>query len=282
MKSLLPEKVHSIQIEKLFILERSGRYEEALSKFGDIWIDKNSLPQVARFEPGYAAEILLRSGSLIGFDGHNRQIPESQEISKNLLSEAHRRLVDLEDSEKISECENYLALAYWRAGELVEADVWIEESFSRMLPNTSFTRLYSYTSKSVLLLHDNKNQEIIDLLNELETPFLNFGDDCLKGDFYNYLGMALTTVNRLSDALSKLKLAKHFHTLSVHQFYLETVENNIAYLYKSQGLFREAHEAADNAAELFRKLEDKTREAHSLDTKSQIFYEKVSQMFADH
>ena len=82
-----------------------------------------------------AAEIILRCGALIGFLGHNKQIPNSQEKSKNLLTEARKRFLDIYDVEKIAECENYLARAYWQTGELAEAEIWIDEALSRNLSN---------------------------------------------------------------------------------------------------------------------------------------------------
>ena len=97
---------------------------------GIIWEDTNSFPEVEDYAPRPAAEIILRCGALIGFLGHNKQIPNSQEKSKNLLTEARSRFFDIYDVEKIAECENYLALAYLRTGELTEAETWVEEAFS--------------------------------------------------------------------------------------------------------------------------------------------------------
>ena len=62
--------------ERLFKLERQGRYEDALAEIGDIWHDKTGLPDVEGLKPHLAAELILRCGSLFGFLGHNKQIPE--------------------------------------------------------------------------------------------------------------------------------------------------------------------------------------------------------------
>src|SRR5687768_11615415 len=110
----------TVSTGNLFRLERCGRYEEALAELRHIWEDTNAFPEVADFAPREAAEIILRCGALIGFLGHIKQIPNSQEKSKNLLTEARSRFFDIYDAEKIAECENYLALAYWRTGELIE------------------------------------------------------------------------------------------------------------------------------------------------------------------
>ncbi len=123
----------TVSTGNLFKLERCGKYEEALAELRHIWKDTNDFPDVGEFVPRAAAEIILRCGALIGFLGHNKQIPNSQEKSKNLLTEARNRFLDIYDVEKITECENYLALAYWRGGEMVEAEIWIEEALSHSL-----------------------------------------------------------------------------------------------------------------------------------------------------
>lgn len=93
-----------------------------LAELRHIWGDTTVFPNVDDFEPRTAAEVVLRCGALIGFLGQIKQIPNAQEKSKNLLTEARNRFLDIYDVEKIAECENYLALAYTRTGELVEAE----------------------------------------------------------------------------------------------------------------------------------------------------------------
>lgn len=264
----------TLLLRKLLKLERCGKYDEALAELRDIWKDTTTFPNVDEFEPHAAAEIILRCGSLIGFLGHNKQISNSQEKSKNLLTEARTRFLDIYDVEKIAECENYLSLAYWRTGELVEADTWIEQALLHNLPNSNKIRLYSYIIKCLVSLHPSKFEENARLLKSLENDFINFGCSSLKGDFYNHYGLNLRNIGKTAEALEKYKLAKHFHQKSGHQIYLGTVENNIAYLYKSKNIFPEAHEANDNATKIFRQIKDKTREGFSLDTKAQIYFDE--------
>src|SRR5215203_2331065 len=121
--------------KKLHDFEMCGRYEEALAEIRHIWEDTTLLPNTDDFEPQMAAEIILRCGSLIGFLGLIKQIPNAQEKSKNLLDEARNRFLDIYNIEKIAECENYLALAYWRTGELNEAQAFIEQALLHNLSN---------------------------------------------------------------------------------------------------------------------------------------------------
>lgn len=259
---------------KLLTLERRGRYEEAIAELQNIWDDTTAFPNVENLASRPAAEIILRCGALIGFLGHIKQIPNSQEKSKNLLTEAHNRFLDIYDIEKIAECENYLALAYWRTGELIEAQTWIEESLTHNLPNSSQIRLYSHIIRCLIFFQLGNFEENIRFFNKFENDFIKFGSNTLKGDFYNHFGLNLRNVGKKSEALEKYKLAKYFHQKSGHQIYLGTIENNLAYLYKSDGRFTESHEAIDNAVKIFKQIKDRTREGFSLDTKAQIYFDE--------
>lgn len=259
-------------LERLFCLERCGRYNEAFAELKDIWEDRKKLPSVEEFEPRAAAEIFLRCGALIGFHGHNEQIPNAQEQSKNLLTEARRRFLKLHDTEKIAECENYLALAYWRTSEPIEAGDWVAEAFSHKLPDSNCIRLYSSIVNCLILLSNKRHQEIISNLKTLENYFLDYGDDCMKGDFHNNLGIAYQELHKKAEALKNFELARYYHHKSRHQIYLGTVENNLAQLYKSENKFAKAHEAIDSATRIFRHIKDRTREGFSLDTKALIYF----------
>jgi tetratricopeptide (TPR) repeat protein len=261
----------SVLTGNLFKLERCGRYEEALAELRHIWEDTNSFPDVTNFAPRTAAEIILRCGALIGFLGHIKQIPDSQEKSKNLLTEARKRFLDIYDVEKIAECENYLALAYTRTGEMLEADAWLEEALSHSLGEQSETWFYANLTKSVIFVSDGRYEELLAYLKPLERRFKNLGNPFFLGIFCMNLAIALRNLGKIPEALKYYEAARSFHQKSNHQIYLAIIENNLAYLYKSEGRFKEAHRAIDSGVRLFREVHDRTREGFSLDTKAQIF-----------
>ena len=269
----------AVLIGNLFKLERCGRYEDALAELQDIWDDTSKLPDVSEFSTPVAAEILLRCGVLIGFHGHLKQIPDSQENSKNLLTEARRQFETVNNLEKIAECNNYLALAYWRKGELVEAEAWVEETLSYDLNKISDVWIYCNIVKSLLLNSNEKYEESLIHLSPLESYVQKFGDSFLYGSFCANLGIALKDTGRTSEALKYLELARYWQNKSQHQIYLGTAENNLALLYKSVRLFDKAHKAIDNATKVFKKVKDLTREGFSFDTKAQIYFAE-SEMFA--
>lgn len=271
MKTLHIEKKTAALCEKLFKLERQGRYSEALANLEDIWQDKTALPDVEGLEPKMAAELILRCGSLIGFHGHNKQIPNSQEKSKNLLSEARNRFLEMYEVEKVAECENYTALAYWRTGELNEAEVWLEEALSRNLPESSDIRLYSRIINSIILLTKGKYEAVVSELEPHKTEFENFGLNFLNGCFWMNLGIAYQELDKPFQALENYELARRYYLKAKHQIYLGTVENNLAQTHKLIKNFTQAHESIDKATKIFKLLKDRTREGFSLDTKAQIF-----------
>ena len=259
-------------ISELVKLENRGEYEEALLLLETIWTDKTAFPNVDGLPPRVAADIILRCGVLIGYLGHNKQLPNSQERSKNLLAEAHRRFLDIYDIEKIAECESYLALTYQRTGEFEEAETWVEESLSRKTILSSLARLRSFVIKSAVFMLSGRHEENLEFCKEHESYILEFGDYFLKGRFYTNYGVSLKTLGQTAEALKKHRFAKRFHEKSRHTVFLGTVENNLAQLYKELNRFVEAHRSIDNAAKVFRTISDRTREGFSYDTKAQIYY----------
>lgn len=272
MKILRPQI--KVLLQELFRFERRGEYKTALAAVGNFWEDLDSMPDVEGLDSFEAAELYLRCGSLIGFEGQNKNIPNTQEKSKNLLTEARYRFIELGNIEKIAECENYLALAYWRAGELIEAETWLEQAFLHDISESHNVRLYSKVIKSLILLSHKKYREMIQTLSGEEENFLISDDEGTKGDFYIYFALAHQELGQTFKALKYVKSAKFYHQKSGNRNYLGAIENNLAQLYKLEGNFTEAHLAINRATEIFKSINDRTREGFSLDTKAQIYFDE--------
>ncbi len=272
MKILRPQI--KVLLKELFLFERRGEYKTALAAVEFFWEDFDSVPDVENLSEFEAAELYLRCGSLIGFEGQNKNIPKTQEKSKNLLTEARWRFIELGNIEKIAECENYLALAYWREGELIESETWLEQAFFHDIPESHNVRLYSKIIKCLLLLSHKKYEKIIDCLANEEKNFLISDDEGLKGDFHNYFALALQELGQTSKALKYARLAGFYHQKSGNRNYVGAIENNVAQLYKLEKDFEKAHEAIDRATNIFKSINDNTREGFSLDTKAQIYFDE--------
>ena len=173
--------------------------------------------------------------------------------------------------ERVAECENYIAFAYWRTGELNEAEVWIEEAISRNLPNSSLIRIHSHIVNSIILIAKEKYEEVISELEPRKTVFQKCGNSLLIGSFWMNLGLAYQELDKPLLALTNYELARHYYQQSKNQIYLGTVENNLAQTYKLNKNFPKAHESIDNAVKIFNQIKDRTREGFAFDTKAQIF-----------
>jgi tetratricopeptide (TPR) repeat protein len=273
-------------LNKAFEAEQKGLYEQAFNFLSPFWNTTSQFPITTGLSPAESAELFLRCGGIIGFLGNSKQITNAQEISKDLLTEARHQFLSLYDFEKIAECENYLALAYWRTGEFVEADDWLRESFSRNLPPENHIRLYSYIIEGLINLDKKKYEEIIVKSENLEDEFEKHADDLLKGCFHNQVGLAYKNLGMKYSALKHLKQARAFFQKAEHKVYCGVTENNLAQFFHSEGNFAEAHNSANNARKIFEILGDKTREGFSLETKAQIFcaehkYEKALKFIDD-
>lgn len=254
-------------------LDAIGEYEQSVELLGEIWTDKSELPDLTDFPTPIAAEFMLRCGASIGFLGSFRQTRNSQEISKNLLTDARNKFEQLFNNPKIAECENYLALAYWRTGEYDEAMVWIQQSLSRNISATHQVRLHSHIIKTIILFVQEKYVDVISYLKSVQKDF-DSAKFLWKGCFCTNIGLAYKNTGKFEEALRYLNFARFAHQKSKHRIYLATVENNLAMLYKLQNDFPNALKSADNAIRIFTKIGDRAKLAFSIDTKSQIFIAK--------
>ena len=157
---------------------------------------------------------------------------------------------------------------------MAEAEAWVEEALSHSLNESSEAWIYANLTRSLIYLSAERYEEIVKNLKQLEKHFKNLRNYFLLGSFCTNLALALRNLDKIPEALKYYESARYYHHKSGHQIYLGTIENNLAYLYKSQARFKEAHQSIDNGIEIFRKVKDRTREGFSLDTKAQIYFEQ--------
>ena len=261
-------------LNELFALERTGMFEQALRELENIWEDTTQAPNVDGLDARSAADVYLRCGALIGFLGHARQIPTAQERSKNLLTEARTLFLEIYQPQKIAECENYLALAYWRNGEINEAESWVEVALAHYISPTCDTRLYSHVIQNLIRLQQKRFKEICTSFADLEETFLEHADNFLTGNFYMNFGLAAKNLGDTAVALGALRESRDFFAKAGNRVQIAMAENNLAQLFKADGRFREAHEAIDHATEMFELVGDRTRVGFSLDSKALIYYDE--------
>lgn len=255
--------------EDIIALEKIGKYPQAFDLLKEIWTDISELPDVAGLPPVIAAETFLRCGSIISHLGNSKQIFDAQEKAKNLLTTARNQYKQLYKVEKIAECENRLALAYFHKGENQEAIIWAEEALSHSLDADNETRLQSHIIKSAVLLAESKYHLVISYLESVKNNF-EHSSHLLKGSFATNISLAHKNLAQLDSAIHYLKFARYSHQKSKHLPYLATVENNLAQLYKLNFDFDTALHCADNAIACFTEIGDRARIAFAMDTKAQV------------
>jgi tetratricopeptide (TPR) repeat protein len=251
--------------------ESKGQYEKAFQCLAPFWDGYSQFPSAIGLSDAESAEMFMRFGSIVGFLGNSQKITNSQEISKNLLTQARRKFISLANFEKTAECENYLAMTYQRTGELTEAIDWLNESLSRNLPENHPTRINSYIIESVLDIEGGKYEKILRRCQELREIFEKSASASDNGSFHNNLAIAHKNLGNADEALKHLKLARDFFQKAKHEIYYGAVENNLAQLLHKVELFDEAHVCAENAIKIFEQIGDKMREGYSLETRAQIF-----------
>lgn len=251
--------------------EDIGQYERAFQMLGTYWDDFSQFPNTTGLSGEESAELFLRFGGIIGFLGNGHRFPNSQEVSKNLLSQARQRFLARENYVRAAECENYLALAYSRTGEFSEALDWLNEALSRSLSDSHPIRIESYVIETLLDMDSRKYQKIVRRSEELRGLFETYASDLKKGCFYNHLAVAQKELGRTAEALVNLRLASGFFQKAGHEIYYGATENNLAQFLHADGQFDDAHACAKNARFIFERIGDRMREGYSLETRAQIF-----------
>ena len=280
----MERKISSVQaisiLADVFEAEMNGDYSRAYQLLSVFWNDFRIQPNTTELSDDLVAEVFLRCGSIAGYLGRSRQIPEAQDVSRNLLSEAKQKFLRLGLEAKVAECDNYLALTYERVGDVKNARDYLNSAFSRDIPINHPTRLYSHIIDSLLNLIEKNYDGIIQSSIMLENLFQDCSNKIYQGCFYNHYGLALKNLGNTDEALDKFLSARFFFFEAGHHQYCGALENNIARLYTVSGQFKEAHNFANKAENTFKLVGDFCRQGYSLDTRASIFlaegnYEKA-------
>ncbi len=251
--------------------ESIGRYDDAAKSLSAYWKNTNERPDVSELNREEQAEVLLRCGSLAGYIGSCGLKKDTQKLAQTLITEASRLFWLSGDIEKIAECETYMASTYQRVGQLDEARGWINAALEREIDKNCEVRLYSYIIENLILFEEKKYVALVNKCKGLEPLFRNSQFYILQGDFNNSYAFGLMKTGDRNGALSRFELAKAFYTKTNHFLYLAGVENNLAIFFKTEGVYKEAHESAKAARENYKKFGDRTREGYSIDTQAQIY-----------
>jgi len=257
-------------------LENRGEYEEAQKLLRDYWPRIGEAPKIADLEESTAAELLLRAGVLTGIIGAQRQIPDAQEIAKDLITQSQSIFESHQAIKKIAEARSELAYCYWRTNELEESRDCLKEAIS-LLTIDSELKAKVLLRLSLVEHSMERDQKAFKMLTKYAPLFSRLNNHTLRGTYHVTFGNRLENLAELqkrSDyidrALIEYAAASYHFEIAEHRPYLANVENNLGYLYFKIGRFDEASEHLDRARRVFKSVKDARAAAQVDETRARI------------
>jgi tetratricopeptide (TPR) repeat protein len=257
-------------------LENKGDYEEARQALSAYWPHPGERPLLKDLSQSVAAKVLLRAGVITGTLGGKTQLTDAQEAAKNLISESLSAFQSLNDRQQIEEAQVELALCYWRTGEVNEARVLLEETFSQ-LKGDSDVRCRAIVRLAIVEFEASRLNEALGLLTTNSSLFQTIDNDTLRGSYHGTLGNVLESLwekKQRSDYLDRALIeytAASYHFEKVgHRTYLATVQNNLGFLYFKINRCQEALDHLDYARRILVSLGDLTAVAQVDETRAGV------------
>jgi DNA-binding NtrC family response regulator len=271
------ERVH-IRCELAKEMENAGNYETARNVLESLWQRVGERPNLTGLSKLSAAEVLLRTGSLSGWIGSARQIEGSQEIAKNLISESITLFDELHKIEKACEAQTDLAICYWREGAFDEARVILNSALSKLEGKCSVQESRALLNLAIVEQTASRYNDALRILINATPLFESSENHVQRGRFHNQLGTILKNLgaaeNRsdyIDRALVEYAAASFHFGQAGNVRYRARVENNLGFLFLTNGKFVEAHEHLDRARRLFDSLKDKGSTAQVDETRARAF-----------
>ncbi len=261
-------------------LEEKGEYEAARKVLSPHWRSLDERPKLADLEPGTAAEVLLRAGTLTGAIGSKNQIGDAQETAKNLITESLTIFQSLSYRKKIAEAQTELALCYWRTGEINEARDLLQETLSQLTVDSGLKGKV-VLRLSMVEIEASQYSKALAILTEYALLFQKINNQTLKGSYYGTLGNVFERLwetekrgDYLDRALVEYAAASYHFERAEHKAYLANVENNLGFLYFKINRCEEAHRHLDRARRVLVSLKDSGTIAQVDETRACVFLQQ--------
>jgi DNA-binding NtrC family response regulator len=262
-------------------MEEASNYEAARSILENIWRRIGERPDLEGLDRFTAAEVLQRVGALSGWIGSARQIEGSQEIAKDLISESAALFEELHEEEKACEARTNLAICYWREGAFDEARVILNNVLTRLDGKGSTEEIRALINLALIEKVTHRYNDSLSILINAAPLLKSVDNHALKGRFHNQLAGVLKTLGaaeRRSDYIDRALVeyaAASFHFGEADNLrYRARVENNLGFLFLTNGRYAEAHEHLDRARRLFVSLKDRGSIAQVDDTRARAFLQE--------
>lgn len=259
-------------------LEEAGEFEIAEDALRPFWTGVSHRPNTTGLTGEAKAEILLRTGTLTGWLGAARQIPGSQELAKDLISESSSLFESIGLAEKVAEAGVNLAVCYWREGGLDEARVTLRFVLESLHENRSEQKLRALLTSAIVESAATRDRSALLIYKEATPLFEASTNHSLKGRFHTSYATVLrglgTSENRedyIDKALMEYTAASYHFEQAGHKRFQGRVENNVGFLFATLGRFNEAQDHLSRARTLLVSVGDKGGAATVEDSRAQAF-----------
>ncbi len=259
-------------------LEEVGRFEDAREALSEWWQGTGDQPELGGLDQLAQAEVLMRVGALTGRLGSARQIANSQELAKNLISqsidifEAHR------EKARVGTAQTELAYCYWREGAYDEARIILHSALQNVSDEDRELKAWVLLRMAIVECTSLRLEKALGILEDSARLFEASGNAALKGNFHNTLALVLRNIGTNEDrpdlidrAIIEYTAAGVYLEQAGNMRHLARVENNLGFLSFTIGRFDEAHAHLDRARNLFIGLNDNGSAAQVDETRARTF-----------
>jgi len=256
--------------------ENRGEYEEAREVLSPFWSGIGERPKLEGLKRSIAAEVLLRAGVLTGIIGSSRQIGDTQEIAKNLISESLSIFEAQRYKNKAAEAQIELALCYWRTGEYNNASDVLKLALEQLTTDSEL-KAKAIIRKAIVDIDSDRLPDALQSLTDNAALLHRISSYMLKGCYYQTLGDAFFYLwksaepgDYLDRASVEYAAASYHFELADHKRYRANLENNLGVIYFQINRCKEAHEHLDRARRMFASLKDKGAIAQVDETRARV------------
>lgn len=288
LSHMTPNERALVRCERALELKDRGDYTGAQSAMGSLWKRIGEHPNTEGLHPSVAAEVLFCAGILTRFIGARDEIKEANEWARDLLTESITYHESVQDAFKIAAVRAELAWCYWRAGALDEARIWFTEALKKLTTEGN-TRANAVFGLSVVEWSASRFKESSRILNESASLFKQITNHSLKGFYHMQVALVLRglappgekTATEFRRILDEYEEADRHFTLARSTIFRAHVKNNISYVLREVGRFKEAHEYLDHAGRLTVSAKDKVRTAQVDESRAQLFIAEAKYVEAE-
>jgi tetratricopeptide (TPR) repeat protein len=253
-----------------------GDYAGAQETMRPLWKRVGERPKTTGLDPATAAEVLFCVGILTSWIGSKNQIPDAQEIAKNLLTESITYFESMRDVTNVAVAQSEIAYCYWREGALNEARSWLDEALEK-LTFQGAARARALLKLTTVEWTAGRFREALELLDVNESLFRKITNHTIKGGYHTELAIIhrnlATMENRLEyfrRAINEYREAERQFRLAHNQIFRADVINNVGFLLFKLGHHKEAHKYLNEARRLTVKFKDKTHTAQIDESRAQV------------